>query len=173
MENELSNNVIKLNAAEKAKAAAVTKCSKLEEEMKKLKGTEVKEKWTETHKTESKSLYIHVYVSLYWCGSLIDKWLCGRDWLILWYVLQSEAEGMWSKRLEDVNQQLRKSESEKKTLSDRLKAAEKDCSGVKARLQELEKALNDASSKDLEEKLKVLVCPQYRWHIIEIHTCKN
>ncbi|XP_052696748.1 ribosome-binding protein 1-like isoform X11 [Crassostrea angulata] len=106
MENELSNNVIKLNAAEKAKAAAVTKCSKLEEEMKKLKGTE------------------------------------------------SEAEGMWSKRLEDVNQQLRKSESEKKTLSDRLKAAEKDCSGVKARLQELEKALNDASSKELEEKLK-------------------
>lgn len=106
MENELSNNVIKLNAAEKAKAAAVTKSSKLEEEMKKLKGTE------------------------------------------------SEAEGMWSKRLEDVNQQLRKSESEKKTLSDRLKAAEKDCSGVKARLQELEKALNDASSKELEEKLK-------------------
>lgn len=44
MENELSNNVIKLNAAEKAKANAVTKCSKLEEEMKKLKGTEVKEK---------------------------------------------------------------------------------------------------------------------------------
>lgn len=82
---------------------------------------------------------------------------------------------MWSKRLEDVNQQLRKSESEKKTLSDRLKAAEKDCSGVKARLQELEKALNDASSKELEEKLKVLpvVCPQYRWHITEIHTCKN
>lgn len=77
---------------------------------------------------------------------------------------------MWSKRLEDVNQQLRKSESEKKTLSDRLKAAEKDCSGVKARLQELEKALNDASSKELEEKLKVLVCPQYRWHITEIHT---
>lgn len=75
---------------------------------------------------------------------------------------------MWSKRLEDVNQQLRKSESEKKTLSDRLKAAEKDCSGVKARLQELEKALNDASSKELEEKLKVRVCPQYRWHITEI-----
>lgn len=79
MENELSNNVIKLNAAEKAKAAAVTKYSKLEEEMKKLKGTEVKEKWTETHKTESKSLYIHVYVSLYWCGSLIDKWLCVEE----------------------------------------------------------------------------------------------
>lgn len=83
--------------------------------------------------------------------------------------MQSEAEGMWSKRLEDVNQQLRKSESEKKTLSDRLKAAEKDCSGVKARLQELEKALNDASSKELEEKLKVLVCPQYRRHVTEIH----
>lgn len=79
MENELSNNVIKLNAAEKAKAAAVTKCSKLEEEMKKLKGTEVKEKWTKTYKTESKSLYIHVYVSLNWCGSLIDKWLCVED----------------------------------------------------------------------------------------------
>lgn len=79
MENELSNNVIKLNAAEKAKAAAVTKSSKLEEEMKKLKGTEVKEKWTETYKTESKSLYIHVYVSLNWCGSLIDKWLCVED----------------------------------------------------------------------------------------------
>lgn len=79
MENELSNNVIKLNAAEKAKAAAVTKSSKLEEEMKKLKGTEVKEKWTETYKTESKSLYIHVYVSLYWCGSLIDKWLCVEE----------------------------------------------------------------------------------------------
>lgn len=42
MENELSNNVVKLNAAEKAKTAAVAKCSKLEEEMKKLKGTEVK-----------------------------------------------------------------------------------------------------------------------------------
>ena len=64
---------------------------------------------------------------------------------------------MWSKRLEDVNQQLRKSETEKKTLTDRLKAAEKDCSGVKARLQELEKALNDTASKELEEKLKVLL----------------
>ncbi|XP_078315273.1 uncharacterized protein LOC111131437 isoform X6 [Crassostrea virginica] len=106
MENELSNNVVKLNAAEKAKTAAVAKCSKLEEEMKKLKGTE------------------------------------------------SETEGVWSKRLEDVNQQLRKSETEKKTLTDRLKAAEKDCSGVKARLQELEKALNDTASKELEEKLK-------------------
>lgn len=58
MENELSNNVIKLNAAEKAKAAAVTKCSKLEEEMKKLKGTEVKENWTETNETEPKFLFI-------------------------------------------------------------------------------------------------------------------
>ncbi|XP_061167062.1 ribosome-binding protein 1-like isoform X6 [Saccostrea echinata] len=108
MENELSNNVIKLNSAEKAKNAAMSKCSKLEEEIKKLKGTE------------------------------------------------SDSEGMWTKRLEEVNQQLRKSENEKKTLADRLKTAEKDCAGVKARLQELEKALNgnDASSKELEEKLK-------------------
>ncbi|XP_061168986.1 uncharacterized protein LOC133178260 [Saccostrea echinata] len=100
MENELSNNVIKLNSAEKAKSAAMSKCSKLEEEIKKLKGTE------------------------------------------------SDSEGMWTKRLEELNQQLRKSENEKKTLADRLKTAEKDCAGVKTRLQELEKALNgnDASS---------------------------
>lgn len=41
MENELSNNIIKLNSAEKAKTTSVAKCTKLEEEIKKLKGTEV------------------------------------------------------------------------------------------------------------------------------------
>ncbi|XP_056022394.1 ribosome-binding protein 1-like isoform X23 [Ostrea edulis] len=107
MENELSNNIIKLNSAEKAKTTSVAKCTKLEEEIKKLKGTE------------------------------------------------SDSEKTWSKRLEEVNQQLRKSETEKNTLTDKLKAAEKDCSGVKARLQELEKALNDANPKELEGKLKV------------------
>lgn len=62
MENELSNNVIKLNAAEKAKAAAVTKCSKLEEEMKKLKGTEVKENELKPIK-QNQNPCIYMYMS--------------------------------------------------------------------------------------------------------------
>lgn len=43
MENELFNNVIKFNVVEKAKVVVVIKCFKFEEEMKKLKGIEVKE----------------------------------------------------------------------------------------------------------------------------------
>lgn len=87
MENELFNNVIKFNVVEKAKVVVVIKCFKFEEEMKKLKGIEVKVKWIEIYKIELKFLYIYVYVLFYWCGSLIDKWLCGRDWFIFWYVL--------------------------------------------------------------------------------------
>lgn len=79
MENELFNNVIKFNVVEKAKVVVVIKCFKFEEEMKKLKGIEVKEKWIKIYKIELKFLYIYVYVLFNWCGSLIDKWLCVED----------------------------------------------------------------------------------------------
>ena len=62
---------------------------------------------------------------------------------------------MWTKRLDEVNQQLRKTEADKTSLTGKLKAAEKDCSTVKARLQELEKTLSANDTKEMEEKLKV------------------
>ncbi|XP_071164237.1 ribosome-binding protein 1-like isoform X17 [Mytilus edulis] len=70
--------------------------------------------------------------------------------------VQGDSEGVWSKRVEEVNQQLRKSEAEKNNLSKNLKAAEKECSDVKSQLQDLNKALsgNDNVSKELEVKLK-------------------
>ena len=69
---------------------------------------------------------------------------------------EGDSAGVWSKRVDEVNQQLRKSEAEKNNLSKNLQAAEKECSAVKSRLQELDKALsgNDSVSKELEEKLK-------------------
>lgn len=73
--------------------------------------------------------------------------------------LQGDSEGVWSKRVDEVNQQLRKSEAEKNNLSKNLKAAEKECSDVKSQLQDLNKALsgNDNVSKELEVKLKVCI----------------
>ncbi|XP_076097721.1 uncharacterized protein LOC143067947 isoform X7 [Mytilus galloprovincialis] len=70
--------------------------------------------------------------------------------------VQGDSEGVWSKRVDEVNQQLRKSEAEKNNLSKNLKAAEKECSDVKSQLQDLNKALsgNDNVSKELEVKLK-------------------
>ena len=78
------------------------------------------------------------------------------SWFIKWF-FQGDSAGVWSKRVDEVNQQLRKSEAEKNNLSKNLQAAEKECSAVKSRLQELDKALsgNDSVSKELEEKLKV------------------
>ncbi|KAK3092583.1 hypothetical protein FSP39_004613 [Pinctada imbricata] len=67
---------------------------------------------------------------------------------------ESQAEGVWSKRLDEVNAQLRKTEADKAGLTEKLKAAEKDCATVKTRLQELEKTLSTTDSKDMEEKLK-------------------
>ncbi|XP_063429062.1 ribosome-binding protein 1-like isoform X6 [Mytilus trossulus] len=70
--------------------------------------------------------------------------------------VQGDSDGVWTKRVEEVNQQLRKSEAEKNNLSKNLKAAEKECSDVKSQLQDLNKALsgNDNVSKELEVKLK-------------------
>lgn len=71
--------------------------------------------------------------------------------------MQKEGEGMWTKRIDELGQQLRKAESEKATVTNNLQAAEKECMSVKNRLKELEKTLsgNDTNSKELEEKLKV------------------
>ncbi|XP_033735624.1 ribosome-binding protein 1-like isoform X4 [Pecten maximus] len=69
---------------------------------------------------------------------------------------EKESEGVVTKRLDEVNKQLRKTEAENATLTNNLKTAERECSTVKARLQELEMALsgNDNTSKVLEEKLQ-------------------
>lgn len=72
-------------------------------------------------------------------------------------IFQTDSSGVWSKRIDEVNQQLRKAEAEKNNMAKNLQAAEKECSSVKSRLQELESALtgNDTVSKELEQKLKV------------------
>ena len=76
------------------------------------------------------------------------------------------------KRVEEIGQELRKSEAKIGTLNKDLQTkeqavetAQKECKYLKTKLQELERSLteSDQSTRDMEERLKVL-------HFI-IHFC--
>lgn len=74
--------------------------------------------------------------------------------------MQKDTEVVLSKKLEEVSQQLRKTEGQKDTLSTEMQKAQTECHALKTQLKELEKTLSGANenSKGLQAKLEVLSC---------------
>ncbi|XP_064602923.1 ribosome-binding protein 1-like isoform X6 [Liolophura sinensis] len=69
---------------------------------------------------------------------------------------QKDTEVVLSKKLEEVSQQLRKTEGQKDTLSTEMQKAQTECHALKTQLKELEKTLSGANenSKGLQAKLE-------------------